>query len=83
MAPPKTALPVGAHILSGNVLEPHALTELFPNWKEEGAPVSVPATEDKFFVLTEKRAVRLPTPSQMHNKGNFVISLRYGLGLAY
>ncbi|DBB05478.1 TPA: hypothetical protein ACH3X1_012437 [Trebouxia sp. C0004] len=66
---------VGAHILSGNVLEPHALTELLPKWKEEGAPVSVAAAEDKFFVLTQNRAFRLPTPSQMHNKGNFVISL--------
>ena len=68
--------PAGAHILSGNVLEPHALTELLPKWKEEGAPVSVAAAEDKFFVLTQNRAFRLPTPSQMHNKGNFVISLR-------
>ena len=66
----------GAHILSGNVLEPHALTELLPKWKEEGAPVSVAAAEDRFFVLTQNRAFRLPTPSQMHNKGNFVISLR-------
>lgn len=66
----------GAHILSGNVLEPHALTELLPNWKEEGAPVSTPATEDRFFILSEKRAFRIPTPKQMHNKGNFVISLR-------
>ena len=66
----------GAHILSGNVLEPHALTELLPNWKEEGAPVTVPATEDKFFVLSKNKSFRLPTPAQMHNKGNFVISLR-------
>ena len=65
----------GAHILSGNVLEPHALTELLPNWKEEGAPVTVPATEDRFFVLSANRAFRIPTPKQMHNKGNFVISL--------
>ncbi len=69
-------IPAGAHILSGNVLEPHALTELLPKWKEEGAPVSVAAAEDRFFVLTQNRAFRLPTPSQMHNKGNFVISLR-------
>ncbi|KAL3135808.1 hypothetical protein ABBQ32_007370 [Trebouxia sp. C0010 RCD-2024] len=66
---------VGAHILSGNVLEPHALTELLPNWQEDGAPVSTPAVEDRFFVLSEKRAFRIPTPKQMHNKGNFVISL--------
>lgn len=65
----------GAHILSGNVLEPHALTELLPDWKEEGAPVTVPATEDRFFILSANRAFRIPTPKQMHNKGNFVISL--------
>jgi hypothetical protein len=70
------SMTAGAHILSGNVLEPHALTELLPKWKEEGAPVSVAVAEDRFFVLTQNRAFRLPTPSQMHNKGNFVISLR-------
>lgn len=53
------------------------MTELLPNWKEEGAPVTTPATEDKFFVLSENRAFRIPTPKQMHNKGNFVVSLRY------
>ena len=52
------------------------MTELLPDWKDDGAPVSTPATEDRFFVLSEKRAFRVPTPKQMHNKGNFVISLR-------
>ncbi|KAK9830266.1 hypothetical protein WJX72_010683 [[Myrmecia] bisecta] len=66
---------VGAHILSGNVLETRALDELLPNWKEEGAPVTVEAKEDRFFMLTKKRAWRMPTPRQMHNKGNYVISL--------
>ncbi|BDA46861.1 Electron transfer flavoprotein-ubiquinone oxidoreductase [Coccomyxa sp. Obi] len=66
---------VGAHILSGNVLEPRALNELLPDWKDENAPVHVHAKDDRFFYLTRKHAVRLPNPPQMHNKGNFVISL--------
>ncbi|CAL5223469.1 g5989 [Coccomyxa viridis] len=66
---------VGAHILSGNVLEPRALHELLPDWKEQGAPLNVPASDDRFYYLTRKYAFRLPTPPQMHNKGNFVISL--------
>ena len=72
-------LPAGAHILSGNVLEPHALTELLPAWEKQGAPVTVRATEDRFYILGQKRAFRIPTPKQMHNKGNYVISLRWGL----
>jgi electron-transferring-flavoprotein dehydrogenase len=66
---------VGAHILSGAVIEPRALTELFPDWRERGAPLNTPATEDRFLLLTEKRALRLPTPPQMHNHGNFIVSL--------
>ncbi|MBW8309259.1 MAG: electron transfer flavoprotein-ubiquinone oxidoreductase [Candidatus Paracaedibacteraceae bacterium] len=66
---------IGAHILSGNVFEPRALKELFPNWKELGAPLSVLAKEDHFFFLTEKSKYRLPTPPQMHNEGNYIISL--------
>ncbi|MGE0723346.1 MAG: electron transfer flavoprotein-ubiquinone oxidoreductase [Alphaproteobacteria bacterium] len=66
---------VGAHILSGAVLEPRALVELFPDWKERGAPLDVPAGDDRFLFLTERRAIRLPTPPQMNNHGNFVISL--------
>ena len=61
------------------MLEPHALTELLPDWEQQGAPVTVPATEDRFFILSQKRAFRVPTPKQMHNKGNYVISLRWGL----
>ncbi|KAI5056061.1 hypothetical protein GOP47_0029582 [Adiantum capillus-veneris] len=64
---------VGAHIISGNVLETRALDELIPNWKEKGAPVKVPVSTDKFWWLTSKRAVPLPAPFQNH--GNFVISL--------
>ena len=66
---------VGAHILSGAVFEPRALDELFPDWKERGAPLETPATEDRFLFLTKSRAFRLPTPPQMHNSGNYIISL--------
>ena len=66
---------VGAHILSGAVLEPRSLDELFPDWKERGAPLHTPAREDRFFFLTSGGAVRLPTPPQMHNAGNWIISL--------
>ena len=66
---------VGAHILSGAVLEPRSLDELFPDWKDRGAPLHTPAREDRFFFLTRGGAVRLPTPPQMHNAGNWIISL--------
>src|ERR1700753_1946871 len=62
---------VGAHILSGAVIEPRALDELIPDWKEQGAPLTTPVTEDRFVGLTSATgARRLPTPPQMHNKGN-------------
>ncbi|GAQ92474.1 Electron transfer flavoprotein ubiquinone oxidoreductase [Klebsormidium nitens] len=64
---------VGAHILSGNVLEPRALDELLPNWRDEESPIKVPATNDRFYLLTEKRAIRMPSPFQNH--GKFVTSL--------
>lgn len=66
---------VGAHILSGAVFEPRALNELIPDWREKGAPLNTPATEDRFLFLTKTRALRLPTPPQMHNHGNYIISL--------
>jgi electron-transferring-flavoprotein dehydrogenase len=66
---------VGAHILSGAVFEPRALDELFPDWRERGAPLVTPATEDRFLLLTRRRAFGLPTPPQMHNRGNYIISL--------
>ncbi len=66
---------VGAHILSGAVIEPRALAELFPDWQERGAPLTTPAGEDRFLFLTAKRAIRLPTPPQMHNHGNYIVSL--------
>ncbi|HVH75166.1 MAG TPA: electron transfer flavoprotein-ubiquinone oxidoreductase [Stellaceae bacterium] len=66
---------VGAHILSGAVFEPRALDELFPDWRERGAPLATPAAEDRFLFLTRNRAFRLPTPPQMRNHGNYIISL--------
>jgi electron-transferring-flavoprotein dehydrogenase len=66
---------VGAHILSGAVVEPRALAELFPDWRERGAPLNTPAQDDRFLFLTERRAFRLPTPPQMRNHGNYVVSL--------
>ena len=66
---------VGAHILSGAVLEPRALEELFPDWKERGAPLNTPVAEDRFLLLSEKGATRLPTPPQMNNHGNYIVSL--------
>src|SRR3954452_1062749 len=65
---------VGAHLLSGAVLEPRALDELIPDWKEKGAPLNTPATEDHFLFLTEKKSFRLKTPPQMANHGNYIIS---------
>ncbi len=66
---------IGAHILSGAVLEPRALDELLPDWKALGAPLNTPAGEDRFLFLTERRAIRLPTPPTMNNHGNYIISL--------
>src|SRR6202795_1584946 len=66
---------VGAHILSGAVIEPRALNELIPDWKEKGAPLITPAADDNFVFLTAGRAIRLPTPPQMNNHGNYVASL--------
>ena len=66
---------VGAHILSGAVLEPRALEELLPDWKARGAPLLTPVTEDEFLYLTATGSMRLPTPAPMHNRGNYIISL--------
>ena len=66
---------IGGHILSGAVIEPRALEELFPDWKDRGAPLKTPAVDDRFLFLSEKRSFRLPTPPQMHNKGNYIASL--------
>ncbi|WP_200845217.1 electron transfer flavoprotein-ubiquinone oxidoreductase [Roseomonas sp. 18066] len=66
---------VGAHILSGAVLEPRALDELIPDWRDDPPGLATPAADDHFVFLTETRAIRLPTPPQMHNHGNYVVSL--------
>lgn len=66
---------VGAHLLSGAVLEPSSLTELIPDWKDQGAPVTVEAKKDAFYYLTKDKSFRLPTPPQMNNHGNYIISL--------
>jgi len=69
---------VGAHILSGAVIDPMALNELFPDWKEKGAPVHTPVTEDRFMILSEKGGFRFPEilmPRLMNNHGNYIISL--------
>jgi len=66
---------VGAHILSGAVLEPRSLNELIPDWKEKGAPLDTPATQDRFLFLTETMAIPMPVPPQMHNHGNYIVSL--------
>ena len=66
---------VGAHLMSGAVFETKALGELIPDWKEKGAPITVEAKEDRFIFLTAKKSFRLPTPPQMNNHGNYIISL--------
>src|SRR3954465_2574807 len=68
----------GAHILSGAVMDPRAITELFPNWKELGAPLMQPVTGDDVLFLSETRAMRTPdwlVPRNLHNKGCYVVAL--------
>ncbi len=70
---------VGAHILAGTVFEPTALNELFPNWKEEGAPLNTPVKRDDIFLLRNQEAsIKVPgafVPRNMHNEGNYIVSL--------
>ncbi len=69
---------VGAHILSGAVIDPIALNELFPDWKDRGAPLNTPVTEDRFLILEEDEAWRIPNmllPPLMNNHGNYIVSL--------
>jgi electron-transferring-flavoprotein dehydrogenase len=70
---------VGAHILSGGVMEPDALTALIPDWKEKGAPLNQAVTADEMYLLrNESSATKLPafvTPKTMHNDGNYIVSL--------
>jgi len=69
---------IGAHILSGAVMDPRALDELFPDWRERGAPVKTPVSVDRFMFLTESRSFRIPhflLPDCFRNHGNYVVSL--------
>ncbi len=69
---------LGAHILSGAVMDPRSMNELFPDWKEKGAPLNTVVKEDRFLFLTENKAHKTPTwalPPCFHNEGNYVISL--------
>lgn len=69
---------VGAHILSGAVLDPIALNELIPDWREKGAPLNTPVNEDQFLLLSETRSWSIPhwlLPPLMSNRGNFIASL--------
>lgn len=66
---------IGGQILSGAVLEPRALDELIPDWQQKNPPLHTAVTQDQFLLLTEKKSWRLPTPPQMHNHGNYIISL--------
>jgi len=69
---------VGAHILSGAVIDPVALNELIPDWKEKGAPIDTPVTDDHFIYLGPSGGLRLPNffmPPLMNNHGNYIVSL--------
>jgi electron-transferring-flavoprotein dehydrogenase len=70
---------VGAHILSGAVFEPRALNELFPDWKEKGAPLNTAVTGDDIYLFNgENSAIKLPSfsvPKTMHNDGNYIVSM--------
>ena len=69
---------IGAHILSGAVMDPKALTELFPNWKELGAPLDTKVTEDQFLFLTKEKSLQVPNwilPQCFQNEGNYIVSL--------
>jgi electron-transferring-flavoprotein dehydrogenase len=69
------AASLGAHSLSGAVLEPGPLEELLPDWRSRAPAICVPATRDEFLFMTRRKRYRLPTPPQMANHGNFIISL--------
>ena len=69
---------IGAHILSGAVIDPRPLDELIPDWKQQGAPITTPVVDDRFLVLTHDKAFRVPQwslPPLMHNHGNYIVSL--------
>ena len=66
---------VGAHILSGAVIEPAPLDALLPGWREAPPPICIPATDDEFWMLSKSGHRKLPLPPGMHNNGNFIVSL--------
>ncbi|MSP43163.1 MAG: electron transfer flavoprotein-ubiquinone oxidoreductase [Alphaproteobacteria bacterium] len=69
---------IGAHILSGAVMDPIAMNELFPDWKAMGAPLNTPVTDDRFYLLGPAGALRIPNfilPPMLNNHGNYVVSL--------
>lgn len=69
---------IGAHILSGAILEPTALNELIPDWQDKGAPLNTPVTDETILFLSEDNSLKTPTfflPPAMHNDGNYIISL--------
>jgi len=66
---------IGAHMLSGAVLEPGPLDELLPGWRQSPPAICVPAKRDEFSLLTHSKRIKLPTPPQQHNEGNFILSL--------
>jgi electron-transferring-flavoprotein dehydrogenase len=66
---------LGAHILSGAVIQTNALEELFPNWLENPPEPITPAKKDRMRFLTKGSAIPIPAPPQMHNKGNYILSL--------
>ena len=66
---------VGAHTLSGAVIETRSLDELIPDWKNLGAPLNTEVTEDRLLFLTSQKSYRLPTPPHMDNHGNYIVSL--------
>jgi len=69
---------IGAHILSGAVIDPIGINELIPDWKEKGAPIDTPVTDDRFYFLGPAGAIRLPNfamPPLMSNHGNYIVSL--------
>ena len=69
---------VGAHILSGAVLDPSGLSTLIPDWKERGAPITVPVRRDRFLILGERGVMRIPNfpmPPLLNNHGNYIVSM--------
>src|SRR5436305_7013892 len=67
---------IGAHIISGAVMDPRGINELMPDWKERGAPIEKPVEEDHVFFLTRSRKFGLPiVPAPLQNHGNYIISL--------